>query len=279
MGLCDRIQVLDQGRTIAVGNPAQVRDDPAVRAAYLGTQAARRRRAMLEIRDLSVAYGRTPAVQGVSLDVDEGEIVALVGPNGAGKSTVLGAVLGLVPAVAGEIAYLGESIRGLATEAIARRGIALVPEGRHIFGTLTVEENLLLGAVASADRHRTGGRMEDVLGRFPVLRRTLRAPANVLSGGEQQQLAIARALVARPRLLLLDEPSLGLAPQLVERVLETVEDIRREGITVLLVEQKGLQAVALADRTYVLRSGRIVLAGSRADLSAAGEFDAAYLGF
>ncbi len=234
---------------------------------------------MLEIRDLSVAYGRTPAVQGVSLDVDEGEIVALVGPNGAGKSTVLGAVLGLVPAVAGEIAYLGESIRGLATEAIARRGIALVPEGRHIFGTLTVEENLLLGAVASADRQRTGSRMEDVLGRFPVLRRTLRAPANVLSGGEQQQLAIARALVARPRLLLLDEPSLGLAPQLVERVLETVEDIRREGITVLLVEQKGLQAVALADRTYVLRSGRIVLAGSRADLSAAREFDAAYLGF
>ena len=234
---------------------------------------------MLEIRDLSVAYGRTLAVQGVSLDVGQGEIVALVGPNGAGKSTVLGAVLGLVPAAAGEVAYLGESIRGLATEAIARRGIALVPEGRHIFGTLTVEENLLLGAVASADGHRTAGRMEDVLDRFPVLRRTLRAPANVLSGGEQQQLAIARALVARPRLLLLDEPSLGLAPQLVERVLETVEEIRREGITVLLVEQKGLQAVALADRTYVLRSGRIVLAGSRADLIAAGEFDAAYLGF
>jgi branched-chain amino acid transport system ATP-binding protein len=234
---------------------------------------------MLEIRDLSVAYGRTLAVQGVSLDVGEGEIVALVGPNGAGKSTVLRAVLGLVPVVAGEVAYLGESIRGLATETIARRGLALVPEGRHIFGTLTVEENLLLGAVASADGHRTVVRMEDVLGRFPVLRRTLHAPAHVLSGGEQQQLAIARALVARPRLLLLDEPSLGLAPQLVERVLETVEEIRRDGTTVLLVEQKGLQAVALADRTYVLRSGRIVLAGSRVELTAAGEFDVAYLGF
>ena len=208
----------------------------------------------------------------------EGEIVALVGPNGAGKSTMLGAVLGSSPPRR-RGPYLGESIRGLAPEAIARRGIALVPEGRHIFGTLTVEENLLLGAIASADGHRprAGWRTSWIDSR--CCGRTLRAPANVLSGGEQQQLAIARALVARPRLLLLDEPSLGLAPQLVERVLETVEEIRREGMTILLVEQNGLQAVELADRTYVLRSGRIVLAGSRADLIAAGEFDAAYLGF
>ena len=234
---------------------------------------------MLQIRDLGVAYGRIPAVQGVSLDVDEGQIVALVGPNGAGKSTVLAAVLGLVPASTGEIRYLGESLLGLPTEAIARRGIALVPEGRRIFGTLTVEENLLLGATASPDGRRTAGRLEHVLERFPALRRSLRSPASVLSGGEQQQLAIARALLAGPRLLLLDEPSLGLAPQLVERVLGTVEEIRRDGITVLLVEQKVTLAVALADRTHVLRSGRVVLSGSRSELVGAGELDAAYLGF
>ena len=234
---------------------------------------------MLTIRDLVVRYGTIPALQGVSFDVGEGEIVTLVGPNGAGKSTALAAILGLVPVAAGEIGYRGASLLGLRPESIARRGVALVPEGRHIFGTLTVEENLLLGATASPDRGRTNAVLDRVLARFPVLRSTFASPAGVLSGGEQQQLAIGRALLAEPQLLLLDEPSLGLAPQLVERVLDTVDEIRREGVTVLLVEQKVTRAVALADRTYVLRSGRVVLSGSRSDLVGSSRLDAAYLGF
>ena len=234
---------------------------------------------MLRIRDLVVRYGRIPALHGVSLDVGEGEIFGFVGPNGAGKSTTLAAIVGLAPVAAGEIGYLGESIVGLPTETIARRGIALVPEGRHIFGTLTVEENLLLGATASADRSRTAAVLEEALERFPVLRTTFASPASRLSGGEQQQLAIARALLAEPRLLVLDEPSLGLAPILLEGLLEAVDEIRRRGVTVLLVEQKVSRAVELADRTYVLRSGRVVLSGSRAELVGSSRLDDAYLGF
>jgi branched-chain amino acid transport system ATP-binding protein len=233
---------------------------------------------MLEVRDLSVYYGRAPAVEGVSLDVGEGEIVGLVGPNGAGKSSVLAAILGLVPVKAGAIAYLGESLAGVPTERIVRRGIALVLEGRHVFGSLTVGENLLLGTTASPDRARAAAARERVLERFPVLRRTLRLPASTLSGGEQQQLAIARALLATPRLLLLDEPSLGLAPQLVDEVFEAIEEIRGEGVTVLLVEQNVARTVVLADRTYVLRSGRMVLSGTREKLMRSGLLDAAYLG-
>jgi branched-chain amino acid transport system ATP-binding protein len=234
---------------------------------------------MLEIRDLSVLYGRIPAVQDVSLDVGEGEIVGLVGPNGAGKSTTLAAILGLVSAAAGTIAYRGEPLVGLSPESIARRGIALVLEGRHIFGTLTVAENLLLGATASRDRRQTDVVLERELERFPILRETLRRPASTLSGGEQQQLAIARALVSQPRLLLLDEPSLGLAPLLVDRVFEAIDEIRREGVTVLLVEQNVARTVALADRTYVLRTGRIALSGTRAELERPGRLDEAFLGF
>jgi branched-chain amino acid transport system ATP-binding protein len=234
---------------------------------------------MLEVRDLSVRYGRIPAVQGISLEVGEGEIVGFVGPNGAGKSTTLAAILGLVPVAGGGITYLGESLVGLPTEKIVRRGVALVLEGRHIFGTLTVGENLLLGRTANPNRVSADAVFERVLNRFPVLRTTLRTPASALSGGEQQQLAIARALLAEPRLLLLDEPSLGLAPQLVDRVFEAVDEIRREGVTVLLVEQNVTRTVELADRTYVLRSGRIALSGRRAELARLGRLDADYLGF
>jgi len=234
---------------------------------------------MLAIRDLSVEYGRSPALQGVSLDVAEGEIVGLVGPNGAGKSTTLATILGLVPVSAGRVDYLGEPLLGLSTESIARRGIALVLEGRHIFGTLTVAENLLLGRTANPDRRRADAVLERELERFPILRETYGRPASTLSGGEQQQLAIARALVAEPRLLLLDEPSLGLAPLLVDRVFEAVDEIRRDGVTVLLVEQNVARTIELADRTYVLRSGRIALSGPRAELARAGALDAAYLGF
>ena len=224
------------------------------------------------------ATAASPAVQGISLEVGEGEIVGLVGPNGAGKSTTLAAVLGLVPVAAGRIAYRDASLVGLPPERIARRGIALVLEGRHVFATLTVRENLLLGRTASRDRTRADEALERVLERFPVLRRTLGRPAGALSGGEQQQLAIARALVAEPRLLLLDEPSLGLAPQLVDRVFEAIEEIRGEGVTVLLVEQNVARTVELADRTYVLRTGRIALSGTRAELARRGRLDRDYLG-
>jgi branched-chain amino acid transport system ATP-binding protein len=234
---------------------------------------------LLAIRDLSVQYGRSRAVEQVSLDVAEGEIVGLVGPNGAGKSTTLAAILGLVPVSEGQADYLGESLLGLSTESIARRGIALVLEGRHIFGTLTVAENLLLGKTANPDRRRADAILERELERFPILRETYRRPASTLSGGEQQQLAIARALLAEPRLLLLDEPSLGLAPLLVDRVFEAVGEIRLEGVSILLVEQNVARTIELADRTYVLRSGRIALSGPRAELTRAGALDTAYLGF
>jgi branched-chain amino acid transport system ATP-binding protein len=234
---------------------------------------------MLTVRDLTVRYGRIPAVQGVSLEVGEGEVVGLVGPNGAGKSTTLAAIMGLVAPSDGTIEFVGETLIGAQTEAIARRGIALVQEGRHIFGTLTVEENLRIGATANPDPGRVDGVRERVLERFPILRRTYRSPAGRLSGGEQQQLAIARALLAEPRLLLLDEPSLGLAPLVVDLVFETLAEIRAEGVTILLVEQNVKRTIEFADRTYVLRTGRIALSGSRAELADIRELETAYLGF
>jgi branched-chain amino acid transport system ATP-binding protein len=233
---------------------------------------------MLRVHELTVRYGRTPAVERLSLEIGQGEIVGLVGPNGAGKSTTLAAIVGLVPVSGGEITYLGETLAGLATEEIARRGIALVLEDRHIFGTLTVGENLALGKTANRDRPRAHAALERVLDSFPILRQTFRRPAGTLSGGEQQQLAIARALVAEPRLLLLDEPSLGLAPRLVDQIFGAVAEIRRGGTTVLLVEQNIRRTVELADRTYVLRSGRMALSGTRTEL-AGSELETAYLGF
>jgi branched-chain amino acid transport system ATP-binding protein len=234
---------------------------------------------MLSVRELTVRYGRVPAVQSLSLEVGEGEIVGLVGPNGAGKSTTLAAIFGLVPIGEGSVTYLGESLAGLEPEEIARRGIALVLEGRHIFTTLTVAENLALGGTPNRARTTTDTALERVLERFPILRETYRRPAGTLSGGEQQQLAIGRALVAAPRLLLLDEPSLGLAPILVDQVFEALAEIRSAGTTVLLVEQNVRRTVELADRIYVVRSGRIALSGERSDLAGLSGLDAAYLGF
>ena len=234
---------------------------------------------MLSVHDLTVRYGPTPAVQELSLEVGEGEIVGLVGANGAGKSTTLAAIFGLVPAAAGRVTYLGQALTGLQPEQIAARGIALVLEGRHIFTTLTVAENLALGRTAQPDRARAGVALEGVLERFPVLRTTYRRPAGTLSGGEQQQLAIGRALIAEPRLLLLDEPSLGLSPLLVDELFATLGEIRAGGTTVLLVEQNVRRTAALADRIYVVRSGRIALAGRPAELAGMNALDAAYLGF
>ncbi len=230
----------------------------------------------VELESLEVRYGAVAAVRGLSLRVDEGEIVALIGPNGAGKSTTLNAIMGVVPAHGGEIRLRGRSIRKRSPESIARRGLALVPEGRRIFAEFTVEENLRLG-LASA-RKRNGG---DLLARayalFPVLREFRRRPAGVLSGGQQQQLAIGRALVAHPDVLLLDEPSLGLAPLAVDSVFEALRGIREHGVTILLVEQRALHAVALADRTHVLVGGELRMTLTPADAGDTDKIVSAYL--
>jgi branched-chain amino acid transport system permease protein len=234
--------------------------------------------ALLSVRDLVLRYGNLTAVQDVSLEVAGGELVGLIGPNGAGKSTTLAAIAGFLTPAAGSLEFDGSSVVGESPEKIVRRGIALVPEGRHIFGTLSVAENLQLGATALGDRSLAGETLEDVLERFPVLRRYYRSSAAKLSGGEQQQLAIARALLSRPRLLLLDEPSLGLAPIMVDVVFDTLAQLRASGTTILLVEQNAAATVELADRTYVLRTGRVVASGTRSELLATTDFAQAYLG-
>jgi len=214
---------------------------------------------VLQIVDVEVTYGGVPAVRGVSLTADAGEIVGLIGPNGAGKSTTLHAVMGLVPLRGGEVALEGRSLRGRTPEAIARAGVALVPEGRRLFGELTVEENLRLGLAGRRETSGNGRDLADVYELFPVLEEFRDRPAGVLSGGQQQQLAIARALVARPSVLLLDEPSLGLAPTVVDLVFSTLATIRDRGLAVVLVEQRAQRTVALADRTHVLANGELRL--------------------
>jgi len=233
---------------------------------------------MLRVDDLRVTYGRVPALHGISLHIDEGETVALVGPNGAGKTTTLAAVFGLVEIEHGSIEFECESLIGARPEQIRRKGLALVPEGRHIFGSLTVAENLELGTTARRDRRAAATDLERMLERFPVLRTYYRTTAGTLSGGEQQQLAIARALLSRPRLLLLDEPSLGLAPVIIDVLFESLEELRREGVTILLVEQAAARAVEFADRSYILRTGRVAHSGTREELLRMEDFESAYLG-
>ena len=215
---------------------------------------------MLAIRDLEVRYGPIAAVRGVSLEIGKGEIVALIGANGAGKTTIARAVAGLLP-FRGEIGYEGRALAPNAAERNLRAGIALVPEGRGILGRMTVEENLLLGMYARPDRAEAAADLARMFERFPILRERRHALASLLSGGEQQMLAIARALLARPRLLLLDEPSLGLAPKLTAQVFAIVSGLRDEGLTVLLIEQKARQTLRIADRAYLLETGRVVASG------------------
>jgi len=195
-------------------------------------------------------------VRGISLHVDEGELVGLIGPNGAGKTTTLSSIVGVVPVASGSITFEGRPLAGTSPEAIVRGGIALVPEGRRIFGRLTVEENLRLGATGRSDAD-VGRDAAEMMERFPILERYRSSPAGKLSGGEQQQLAIARALMSRPRLLLMDEPSLGLAPLMVNRVFELIAELRSEGMTTLLVEQNARRTLKGADRTYVLQNGTL----------------------
>jgi branched-chain amino acid transport system ATP-binding protein len=233
-------------------------------------------RPLLELDRLEVRYGRVAAVRGLTLAVHEGEIVGLIGPNGAGKSTTLYAIAGLLPPSAGEIRLRGQPLRGRPPEAVARAGVALVPEGRRIFGGFSVEENLRLG-LAAARATDPAERLQDVFDLFPMLAEGRRRQAGALSGGQQQQLAIGRALMARPEVLLLDEPSLGLAPALVDAVFEALASIRERGVTVLLVEQRAQRTVALADRTYVVANGELRLTLTQADAADTGKMIAAYL--
>ena len=231
---------------------------------------------ILELEGLEVRYGSVAAVRDVGLRVEPGEIVGLIGPNGAGKSTTLHAIMGVVPLSAGEVRLRGRSLRRRAPESIARAGMALVPEGRRIFADFSVEENLRLGLAGRSKRDR-GDPLEHAYDLFPVLREYRRRTAGVLSGGQQQQLAIGRALVAEPAVLLLDEPSLGLAPLAVDSVFEALRGIRERGVAILLVEQRALHTVALADRTHVLVGGELQLTLTPADAHDTDKIVSAYL--
>jgi branched-chain amino acid transport system ATP-binding protein len=232
--------------------------------------------ALLEVEKLSVAYGAVRAVRDVSLDIEEGEIVTLLGPNGAGKTTTLLAIMGLTPISSGHVRFNGRDVTRRAPERTVRSGITLVPEGRRVFSNLTVDENLRLGAVGASGRAAMPD--ADIFSLFPVLAERRAQLAGTLSGGEQQQLAIARALRSSPTLLLLDEPSLGLAPQVVEAIFDLLAELRRRGTTILLVEQNVNLALEIADRAYVLRSGSLHLSGRAPELFASSAIDRAYLG-
>jgi branched-chain amino acid transport system ATP-binding protein len=232
---------------------------------------------LLAVEELTVAYGAVIAVRDVSLQVAPGEIVAALGPNGAGKTTLLRTLAGALKPQHGSIVFDGGPLNGLVPEVVVRRGVVLVPEGRHVFPGLTVEENLMIGGIARTDREELRADTERWLTRFPILGERAGQMAGTLSGGEQQQLAIARALMSRPRMLLLDEPSLGLAPIFVDRIFELIRELRADGVTVLLVEQNVHRALEIADRAYVLSVGSVVASGPTGQLIE-GELERSYLG-
>ena len=234
--------------------------------------------AMLEVRDLTVAYGNIVAVKNLSLEVHKGEIVTLIGSNGAGKSTTLRTISGLLTPKTGSVSFNGESLAGLEGHSVVAKGICHSPEGRRIFQEMTVSENLELGAFLRDDKDGIEADRENVLDLFPRLRERLTQKAGTMSGGEQQMLAVARALMGRPQLLLLDEPSMGLAPVRVDLIFETTTTINDQGVTILLVEQNALAALGVANRAYVLESGSIKLSGQAADLAKDPEVAKAYLG-
>ncbi len=234
--------------------------------------------AMLEVKDINVYYGAIHAIKGISLSVDEGEIVTLIGANGAGKSTTLRTISGLLKPKTGEIKFLGNNIAGMPAHKIVREGISQVPEGRRIFAEMTVLENLELGAFTRTDKDEIQADMKMVFGRFPRLEERRLQLAGTLSGGEQQMLAMGRALMSRPKLLLMDEPSMGLAPLLIKEIFNIIADIHKTGTTILLVEQNANMALSIANRAYVLETGRITISGDAKELAASEDIRKAYLG-
>lgn len=233
---------------------------------------------MLTIDNLSVHYGGIHALQGIGFEVPDGKIVTLIGANGAGKSTTLKAIIGLVAASSGKVSWNGENLTGMMTKDIVQKGVVLVPEGRRVFPNLTVDENLSLGAFSRNDRPAIASDRDKVFSLFPRLKERMKQKAGTLSGGEQQMLAVGRALMSRPKLLMMDEPSLGLAPLIVKMIFDIVREINREGTTVLLIEQNAKAALEVADRGYVLETGRITLTGSGKELLADDRVRSAYLG-
>lgn len=297
MNLCDSIHVLDNGQTIATGSPDEVQKNDAVITAYLGTrklgaqtidqtadqtpapEPSGREEApeLLSVADLHVSYGRVPALRGVSLKVRRGEMVGVVGPNGAGKSTLLLTIAGVLRPTQGGVQLGDESLVRQAPEDIVRKGVSLVPERRHIFAQLTVEENLKVAAATRTEKQQTTRDLEELYERFPILGERRASRGGNLSGGQQQQLAIARALLTRPQLLLVDEPSLGLAPILVERVFDSLAALRDEGVSILLVEQNALATIEMSDRIYVLRRGEIALEGEGTDATIRADIVKSYI--
>ena len=233
---------------------------------------------MLDLRDVEVTYGNIRALKGISLTIAEGELVTLIGSNGAGKSTTLKTISGLLRPKSGSLSYRGQALDRLPPHKIVALGISHCPEGRHLFGRLTVAENLRMGAVQRHDREHLPGDVEHVYKLFPLLKERRLQLAGTLSGGEQQMLAIGRALMSRPQLLLLDEPSLGLAPILVNVIFDTIRQLKREGATILLVEQNAHLALEIADRAYVLETGRVTLEGPAAELKHDPQVERTYLG-
>jgi ABC-type branched-subunit amino acid transport system ATPase component len=287
MGVSNHVIVLDAGAKIAEGTPAQVAANPAVLEAYLGPGEQRERgrkqpiamaqKPLLTVTALSAGYGAAPVVQRAGLDIAEGELVAVLGANGAGKSTLMRALSGLLRPIQGEVRFLGKRIDQLPGDRIAREGLVLVPEGRQVFPELSVIDNLRLGAYArrSAEEARM---IESLLGRFPALKARQHQRAGLLSGGEQQMLAIARGLMARSQVLMLDEPSLGLAPKLLENLYDLLAALRDEGTTILLVDQMAQLALSVADRAYVLQSGAFTHSGTAREVAQDPALAKAYLG-
>lgn len=233
---------------------------------------------MLEVKNLSVHYGMIQAVRNVNFKVNEGEIVSLIGANGAGKSTILKTLSGLIHPSEGEIIYLGENIASTSAKKIIEKGLVQVPEGRHVFPGLTVKENLELGAFLRKDKEEIQKDMEAVFERFPILKERKGQDAQTLSGGEQQMLAMGRALMSRPKLLLLDEPSMGLAPIFIREIFKIIQEIQKTGTTVLLIEQNAKMALSISNRAYVLETGSVVLSGTGQELLESDEIQKAYLG-
>ncbi len=233
---------------------------------------------MLKVNDLSVHYGVIQAVRGISLEVNEGEIVTLIGANGAGKTTAIRTISGLVKPSSGKIEFEGKPIQKVSPQKIVTHGISQVPEGRHVFPGLTVQENLEMGAFLRKDNEGIKKSFSEIYERFPILKERKNQDASTLSGGEQQMLAMGRALMSKPRLLLLDEPSMGLAPIFIKEIFNIIQEIQQQGTTVLLIEQNAKMALSIADRGYVIETGKIVLQGTGAELLASEEVKKAYLG-